>query len=114
MRAELARHIYSPKTEKTYVYWCRQYILFHNKRHPRELTKEHKGQFLSYLVSEKNVSGSTQSQALNAIVFLYKQILSIELGELNYLRTIKRFKNIPTVLSKSEVQLLFGKTSWSI
>jgi integron integrase len=109
MRAELARRKYSPKTEKAYVYWCRQYILFHNKRHPRELTKEHIGQFLSYLVSEKNVSGSTQSQALNAIVFLYKQILSIELGELDYLRTIKRFKNIPTVLSKSEVQLLFGQ-----
>lgn len=109
MRTEIQRRKYSPKTEIAYIYWCRQYILFHNKQHPKNLTKDHIGQYLSYLVTEKNISGSTQSQALNAIVFLYKQVLSIELGELNYLRTIRRFKNIPTVLSKSEVQMLFGQ-----
>jgi len=60
---------------------------------------------LTHLVTDKNVSGSTQSQALNAIVFLYKQVLNIDLGELDYLRNIRRFKNLLTVLSQAEASL---------
>tara|TARA_R110001599_G_C12146920_1_gene651109 strand:+ start:161 stop:1096 length:936 start_codon:yes stop_codon:yes gene_type:complete len=111
MNNEIKRRKYSPKTGKTYIYWARQYILFHDKQHPNTLDKDHIGEFLTHLVTDKNVSGSTQSQALNAVVFLYKQVLKIDLGELDYLRNIRRFKNLPTVLSQSEVSALLNQMS---
>ena len=67
---------YSLKTEKACIYWIRRYILFHNKRHPKELTEENVSAFLSHLAVKENVAVSTQNQALNAIVFLYKQVLN--------------------------------------
>lgn len=111
MRHEIQRRKYSPKTEVTYCYWAKQYILFHNKQHPENLDKDHINQFLTYLVVSRKVSGSTQAQALNGIVFLYKQVLKIDLGDLDYIRGFKRFKNIPTVLGQSEVGALLSKMS---
>lgn len=109
MRLEIQRRKYSPRTEKTYLYWVRQYIYFHNKQHPANLTPEHISQFLSHLTAVKHVSGSTQAQALNAIAFLYKQVLRMDLGDLDFLRNFRRFKNIPTVLSVDEVRALLGQ-----
>ena len=109
MRMEIQRRKYSTRTEKIYLYWVRQYIYFHNKQHPATLTSQHINQFLTHLTSVKKASGSTQSQALNAIAFLYKQVLNIDLGELDFLRNVRRFKNIPTVLSMTEIRTLLGQ-----
>lgn len=114
MRGEIQRRKYSPKTEKTYLYWVRQFIYYHNKQHPKDMGTQEVEGFLTHLSTNKQVSGSTQSQALNAIVFLYKQVLRIDLGDLSYLRNVRRFKNIPTVMSRGEVRellnLLNGRT----
>src|SRR5205809_1864253 len=72
------RH-YSLRTEEAYVGWIRRYILFHGKRHPRELEERHVSEFLSALAVEGKVAASTQNQALNALLFLYKEVLGHEL-----------------------------------
>jgi len=96
---------YSYQTERSYVAWCKQYILFHNKRHPLEMGKAEIEQFLTHLAVNKNVSPSTQNQAFSAILFLYTQVLGIDLKDQNIqaLRAQERTR-IPTVLSKLEVQ----------
>lgn len=73
-----ARH-YSPRTEKAYVYWIKQFIFFHGKRHPKELGADEIRAFLNYLAVERKVSASTQNQARNALLFLYKNVLDLEL-----------------------------------
>ncbi len=73
-----AKH-YSVRTERVYVDWARRYILFHGKRHPRDMGAPHVEAFLSHLASERNVSASTQNQAKAALLFLYKEVLGIAL-----------------------------------
>ena len=60
---------YSPKTEQAYTHWIKRFILFHNKRHPKEMGEEEISSFLNYLVNRNNISASTQNQALNALMF---------------------------------------------
>jgi hypothetical protein len=67
------RH-YSLRTEKAYIQWIKRFIFFHGKRHPLEMGEGEIGQFLSSLASEKHVSASTQNQALNALLFLYREV----------------------------------------
>jgi hypothetical protein len=62
---------YSYSTEKTYVYWIRRFILFHNKRHPQEMGTEEVAQFLTHLAVNDQIAAATQNQAMNAIIFLY-------------------------------------------
>jgi len=76
-----AKH-YSIRTEQSYVSWIKRFILFHHKRHPLEMGEAEINQFLTHLAVKENVAASTQNQALCAIVFLYKQVLNRELGEL--------------------------------
>lgn len=101
---------YSSRTEKTYVQWVKSYILFHNKRHPQEMGISEIRRFMTYLVSEKNVSSSTQNQALSAILFLYRHVLHIQLDEtgLGEIRPQKA-KSLPVVLSKEEVKAVIRK-----
>ena len=111
-----AKH-YSLKTEKSYTTWIRQYILFHNKRHPAEMAEEEINQFLSYLATRRRVSASTQNQALCAIIFLYKHVLHKEIGELRDVVWAKKPKKIPVVLSRGEVKALLehlSGTTWII
>jgi integron integrase len=98
------RH-YSLRTEKTYIGWVRQYILYHQKRHPREMGVAEINDFITYLVNQKTVSASTQNQAISAILFLYRNVLGIQLDEkaLILIRPTKP-KRIPTVLSKDEAK----------
>ena len=100
---------YSTRTEKTYVLWVRSYILFHNKRHPREMGVPEIRQFMAHLVSEKKVSASTQNQALSAVLFLYRHVLFMKLDEsgLADLRP-QRANSIPVVLSKEEVKAVIS------
>lgn len=101
------RH-YSRKTEQAYCHWILRYIRFHGIRHPRELGKAEIEQFLSHLAVKREVSGATQNQALAALLFLYKQVLEMELPWLDGIIRAHRKKRLPVVLSTEEVKLLLG------
>jgi site-specific recombinase XerD len=106
IRLACRRRQISPHTEAAYVYWIRRYILFHGKRHPSELDKPHLEAFLNYLASGQRVSASTQSLALNALVFMYREVLDQEPGWLDQLRRVQRKTRLPVVLSQREVALV--------
>lgn len=96
---------YSISTERTYIHWIKHYIFFHNKKHPIEMGKIQIEEFLTYLAVEKHVAPTTQNQAFSAILFLYKEVLGIDLTNENIqaLRAQER-KHIPVVLTKDEVK----------
>ena len=98
---------YSIKTEQSYIQWIRRYILFHGKRHPKEMGGGEVSSFLNYLVNKENVSASTQNQALSAIIFLYKQILDIDVGEIPEFQYARKPKRLPVVLTQEEVKAVF-------
>lgn len=106
VRQEIRRRNYSYSTEKRYIEWIKQYIRFHNIKHPEVLAEEDIVKFLNHLVKTRNVAASTQNQALCAIVFLYKQVLKSDIGNLKKLIRAKKPKHLPTVLSKEEVNAL--------
>lgn len=95
---------YSRRTEQAYIHWIRRYILFHKKRHPREMAEQEITEFLNYLATRENITASTQNQALSSLVFLYKQILKIEIGELTGLQYARRPRRLPVVLTQDEVK----------
>jgi integron integrase len=105
LRDKIIQKGYSRATEKTYVYWNKEYILYHSKKHPVDMGKKEIEEFLTYLAVQKNVSATTQNQAFNAILFLYKEILYIDTKEWNIqaLRA-KRKEHLPIVLTKEEVK----------
>jgi len=107
VRNSLRQRNYAYSTEKTYVFWIKDYILFHNKRHPNEMGEREIGEFLTYLAIERKVSPSTQNQALNSIIYLYKYILKKDLGEITKLRP-RGSKHLPTVLTQKEVHKIFS------
>jgi len=97
------RH-YSISTERTYVEWIRRFILFHRKQHPREMGAPEVEAFLSWLATERQVAASTQNQALSALLFLYREVLGIELPWLDDVKPAKRSERLPVVLTPGEVQ----------
>jgi integron integrase len=99
---------YSIRTEQVYIDWIRRFILFHNKRHPREMAEPEVTQFLTHLAREGNVAASTQNQALSALLFLYKEVLKQEIGWLGRVERAKRPARVPIVLSASEVRQVCG------
>lgn len=103
-----ARH-YSWKTEQSYVHWIRRYILFHGKRHPREMGKAEVEAYLTHLAVERNVAASTQNLALAAILFLYRDVLQIKLPWLDDVVRAKKPARIPTVLEREEVRLIIAR-----
>jgi integron integrase len=93
---------YSIRTEKSYVSWIKRFILFHGKRHPQDMGKPEIEAFLSHLVMKRNVASSTQNQAFNAILFLYKHVLDADMPEdINALRSKKPVR-VPTVMTREE------------
>jgi len=96
---------YSKSTEETYYYWSKSYILFHGKKHPKDMGKVEIEQFLTHLAVEKKVAPSTQNQAFNAILFLYREVLEMDVSAFNIqsLRA-KEKSRIPVVLSIEEVK----------
>ncbi|MDA9556501.1 integron integrase [Vibrio sp.] len=97
---------YAKKTIEAYLYWIVQYIRFHNNQHPAQLNDTHVESFLSFQVNQRNVSASTQTQALNALQFLYKNILNTSLStQLDFVRSRKEAK-LPEVLTPMEVKSL--------
>jgi site-specific recombinase XerD len=101
------RH-YSYRTEQAYVGWIRRFILFHGKRHPAEMGGEEIGGFLSALATQHNVSASTQNQALAALLFLYREVLAIEVGWVDDVVRAKRPQRLPVVLGRAEVEALLA------
>ena len=95
---------YAYRTEQTYVDWVRRYILFHNKTHPKDMGENEIQEFLIYLASERNVSTSTQNQALSTLIFLYRNVLHLELDLPTGLITANHSTHLPTVLTQSEAQ----------
>ena len=102
-----ARH-YSLRTEQAYVHWVRRFILFHGKRHPKDMGAQEVEAFLTHLATVGNVAVSTHQQALSALVFLYKEVLRVELQWLDNLTRPKKPKRLPTVLTQTEVARLFA------
>ena len=98
---------YSIRTEEAYVGWIKRFIFFHGKRHPKEMGRPEIEAFLSHLAVEQKVSASTQNQALNALLFLYRDILKQPFDGLDCTRA-KRPQKMPVVLTKSEIQRLFN------
>lgn len=99
---------YSLQTEKTYVHWARAFIRFHHLRHPREMGAKEVEAYLSYLANVRQVSASTHKQALAAILFLYKRVLSIELPWMQEIGRPRTPTRIPVVLSREEAQRLLA------
>src|SRR5688572_12634929 len=96
VRAATGLRHYSYRTEKAYVEWIRRFILFHGKRHPREMGGAEVAHFLSYLAKDRRVSPATQAQALAALLFLYKHVLNIKLPWIDNVVRARRPKPLPT------------------
>ncbi|MDP3744439.1 MAG: integron integrase [Methylotenera sp.] len=108
---------YSRRTEQAYVDWIKRYIFHHGKRHPKEMGSVEVEGFLSYLAVSRNVSASTQNQAKSALLFLYKEVLGVELPWLDNVTQAKAPKRLPVVLAKEEVQAVLNRldgTMWLI
>jgi len=104
-RAIRARH-YSKRTESTYIYWIRYYIKFHGLKHPESLCVKHVVMFLEYLAVDRNVNPSTQKTALNALAFMYRNVLEWDEFIVPDFVRAKQIKKIPVVLSKDEIHKL--------
>ena len=104
VREIIRRKHYARSTEKTYVLWIKRFILFHQKQHPREMGEREIEAFLTSLAIQRNVSASTQNQAFNALLFLYRHVLHIELEESIQAVRAKRPQRLPTVLSREEAR----------
>src|SRR5712691_5936566 len=102
------RH-YSRRTESTYVHWIRRFIVFHHKQHPSTMGAPEITAFLSWLATSQHVSASTQNQALSALLFLYKQVLHLDIGPIEPAARGKMPHRIPVVLSPAEVSQVIGQ-----
>jgi integron integrase len=107
-RALRARH-YSRRTEQTYCQWARRFIRFHGLRHPAEMAEPEINAFVTHLAVTEKVSASTQTQALSAILFLYRHVLHREVGELDDLVRARRPVRLPVVLTREEVRALLDQ-----
>lgn len=104
LRAAIRARHYALSTEKAYVNWIRQFICFNDKRHPRDLGGPELERFLTWLATERKVSASTQTQALSAVLFMYKHVLDMELPWLEKVIRAKRKVRVPVVLTPDEVR----------
>jgi integrase len=108
VRNVIRRKHFSIRTEQTYVDWVRRFILFHNKRHPREMAETEITAFLTHLARDGRVAASTQNQALSALLFLYKEVLKQDIGWLQGVERAKRPSRLPVVLTRDEVRRIFA------
>ena len=102
---------YSISTEKTYISWIKHYIVFNGKRHPADMGAVEVERFLTYLANDRHVSSATQNQALSAILFLYRDVLALDLPWLDGFERSKKPKRLPVVLTPLEVQALLRESS---
>ena len=100
VRAAIRARHYSRRTEKAYVAWIRRYIFFHDKRHPADMGAPEVTRFLSSLAVEGKVAASTQNQALSALLFLYADVLAVDLPWMDEIVRAKRPQRLPVVLTR--------------
>jgi integron integrase len=108
VRSKTRSKHFSLRTEATYIQWIRRFILFHGKRHPSEMSAPEVEQFLSDLAVNRRVSASTQNQALSAILFLYRDVLEVELPWLQNVVRARRPARLPVVLTRDEVKSILA------
>jgi len=111
----IRRRHYSYRTEQAYLQWIKRFVWFHGKRHPREMGAAEVTAFLTHLARERDVSSSTQNQALSALLFLYGKVLEIELPWMKDIDRAKRPVRVPVVLTRDEVRALLARlegTKW--
>ncbi|MBZ0105582.1 MAG: integron integrase [Sulfuricella denitrificans] len=111
MRAAIRTRHYSLRTEQNYIHWAKRFIYWHDKRHPADMGAPEVEAFLSALATERNVSASTQNQAMHAILFLYKDVLGVDLPWLDGITRAKVSKRLPVVLTQREIQSLLRHVS---
>jgi integron integrase len=99
---------FSLKTEKAYIHYVRDFILYHNKRHPKEMGAAEIRAYLSHLAIDRNVAPSTQTVALSALLFLYRQVLQIDLPYIDDIERAKKPERLPVVFSRSEVKQILA------
>ncbi|NOX18257.1 MAG: site-specific integrase [Chlorobi bacterium] len=104
VRNKMRATSYSEKTIEAYVKWIKEFVLFNDKKHPSVLGKEQVENFLAYLAVKRNVSASTQNQALSAILYLYKNIIPQNIGWLNDVVRAHKSRRLPVVFTKEEVK----------
>lgn len=102
---------YSIRTEHAYVQWIRRFVRFHGNRHPRLMGAPHVSAFLSHLAVQRDVAAATQNQAKSAILFLYREVLEVELPWLDDVESAKRPQRLPVVLTHEEVDSVLGRVS---
>jgi integrase len=108
VRDVIRRKHFSIRTEQAYTDWIRRFILYHGKRHPREMREVEVIDFLTHLARDGNVAASTQNQALSALLFLYKEVLKEEIGWVEGVERAKRPVRLPVVLNRDEVRNIFS------
>ena len=108
VRAAIRVHHFSRRTEDAYTTWIRRFIIFHRKRHPRDMGAPEVSLFLSSLAGKERVSASTQNQALAALLFLYREVLGQDLPWLEGITRAKSPQRLPVVLTRSEVRTLMS------
>jgi integron integrase len=109
VRAAIRVRHYSPRTEKAYVHWIRRYILFNDKRHPRDMDAAEVRDFLNHLAVQEKVSASTQNQALAAVLFLYRAVLNQDIGWVTDVARACRPEHLPIVLSRGEIARVLAR-----
>lgn len=105
---------YSMRTEEAYTHWVRRFVLFHRKRHPRDMGATEVEQFLTSLAVQGKVAASTQNQAKSAVLFLYKEVLGIQLPWLDNIETAKRPTYLPVVLTVREVNVMLEHVNGTV
>jgi integron integrase len=109
MQASLRSRHYSRHTEYTYCQWVRRFVRYHGLRHPAEMAEPEINAFLTHLAVTERVSASTQTQALSALLYLYRQVLGRQVGELGELVRARKSRRLPVVLTRDEVRALLAE-----
>ena len=108
-REKMRTRHFAYRTEQAYLYWIRRYVNFHHRRHPRELGSSDVEAFLTHLAVVEHVSASTQNQALQALLFLYRHVLGVDLPWLENVTRARRSKRLPVVLTVAEVRSVLAQ-----
>jgi len=108
VRAAIRARHYSRRTEEAYVHWIRRFIVFHGKRHPRDLGASEISAFVTWLAVDQHVAASTQNQALSGVLFLYKDVLHLDIGTVVVPPRARTPVRVPVVLTPTEVRLVIG------
>lgn len=104
LREALCSRHYSHRTEQAYCHWVKRFIFFHKVRHPAEMAEPEINAFLTHLAVKEKVSASTQNQALSALLFLYRHVISREVGDLGKVIRARKPTRLPVVMTRDEVK----------